>query len=136
MSRENVEFVRCAYEAFGAGGVEAMMSDYWAADIVWDVSAMNIPGLGTHHGYEEVKSFFDDWFGAFPFESWEHDVERLVDAGDCIVATVTQRGRGTTSGAVAELHMGQVVTVRDGRIVRLDVYPDQKQALEVAGLSE
>jgi ketosteroid isomerase-like protein len=136
MSRENVELVRGAYEAFNQGGVEAVIKDYWSPEIVWNVLPMGIPGLGLYRGYDEARSFFDDWFGAFPFDEWEAEVEELLDAGDRVVAMVTQRGRGRASGVAAELEMGQVVTVRDGKIIRLDIYPDRNQAFEAAGLSE
>jgi ketosteroid isomerase-like protein len=136
MSRENVEFVRRAYDAFNEGGVDAVIRDYWSPEIVWDVSPMSIPGLGLYRGYDEARSFFDDWFGAFPFEEWEAEVEQLIDAGDQVIAMVTQRGRGRASGVAAELAMGQVVTVRDGKIVRIDIYPGRNEALQAAGLSE
>jgi ketosteroid isomerase-like protein len=136
MSRENVELVRRAYQAFNEGGVEAVIGDYWRPEIIWDASPTGIPGLGVYRGYDEVRTFFDDWFGAFPFDEWEAEVEQLIDAGDRVVAMVTQRGRGRASGAAAALEMGQVITLRDGEVVRIDVYLDRAQALEAAGLGE
>ena len=47
-----------------------------------------------------------------------------------------QHGRGASSGAVAELELAQIATVRDGQIVRVDNYLDRQKALEAAGLSE
>jgi ketosteroid isomerase-like protein len=131
-----VEFVQRAYAAFNEGGVEAVIRDYWSPEIVWNVSPMAIPGLGLYRGYDEARSFFDDWFGAFPFDEWEAEVEEFIDAGDRVVAIVTQRGRGRGSGVTAKLEMGQVVTVRDGLIVRIDVYREREEALEVAGLRD
>jgi ketosteroid isomerase-like protein len=47
-----------------------------------------------------------------------------------------QHGRGASSGAVAELELAQIATVRDGRVVRIDNYLDRKKALRAAGLAE
>ena len=47
-----------------------------------------------------------------------------------------QHGRGASSGAVAELELAQISTLRDGQIVRVDNYLDRKKALEKAGLPD
>jgi ketosteroid isomerase-like protein len=72
----------------------------------------------------------------FPFEEWEVEVEEVIDAGDRIIGMSRQHGRGASSGAVAELELAQISTVRDGQIVRVDNYVDRKKALEAAGLRE
>ncbi|MEK6251883.1 MAG: nuclear transport factor 2 family protein [Actinomycetota bacterium] len=80
--------------------------------------------------------FEDDWFQAFPFEEWEVEVDELIDNGDQVIAVSRQRGRGKTSKAAAELELAQIITLRNGEIVRTDNYLDRKKALEAAGLSE
>ena len=138
MSEENVELVRRAFEAFNRGGVDACVSEgIWSPEVVWDVTPSGIPGLGTYRGHEEVKAFFeDDWFKAFPFEEWEVELEEVIDAGDRVIGMSRQHGRGASSGAVAELELAQVATVRNGQIVRVDNYLDREKALEAAGLRE
>jgi ketosteroid isomerase-like protein len=138
MSQENVELVRRAYEVFNKGGPEAMISaGIWSPEIVFDFSPSGIPGLGVYHGYDEVRAFFEeDWFGAFPFEEWEVVLDELVDHGDQVIAVHHQRGLGASSGAMAELEQGMIYTLRDGEVVRTEVYGDPKKALEAAGLSE
>jgi hypothetical protein len=42
---------------------------------------------------------------------------------------VRLRGRGASSGAVAELELAQVATLRDAQIVRIDNYLDRAKAL-------
>ena len=133
-----MEIVRRAYEKFSQQGPgEELIHAYFAPDIVFDVSPTGIPGLGTYRGYEGVLSFFDDWFGAFPFEEWEQEVEEIIDCGrDRVLALACQRGRGSRSGASAELEFAQLYTLRDGKFVRVDTYVDHSDALEAAGLSE
>jgi ketosteroid isomerase-like protein len=138
MSQENVELVRRAYEVFNEGGPEAVISaGIWSPEIVFDFSPSDIPGLDVYRGHDEVRAFFEeDWFGAFPFEKWEVEVDELVDHGDQVIAISRQRGRGASSGAAAELEQGIIFTLRDGEVVRAEVYGDPEKALEAAGLSE
>ncbi len=58
----------------------------------------------------------------------------FTDAGDHVVVEVFQRGRGRASGAEVEGRFWFVYEIRDGRIMRQDVFGDRRQALEVAGL--
>jgi len=136
MSQENVELVRRAYETFNEGGPEAAIAaGGWSPDIVFDFSPSEIPGLGVYRGQDEVRAFFEeDWFGAFPFGEWEIVLDELVDHGDQVVAVHHQRGVGASSGVAAELAQGIIYTLRDGEIVRAEVYGDPKKALEAAGL--
>jgi ketosteroid isomerase-like protein len=138
MSQENVELVRRAYEVFNEGGPAAIISaGIWSPEIVFDFSPSDIPGLGVYRGHDEVRAFFEeDWFGAFPFEEWEVEVDELVDHGDQVIATHRQRGRGASSGAAAELEQGIIFTLRDGEVVRAEIYGDPEKALEAAGLRE
>ena len=59
----------------------------------------------------------------------------MIDCGERVVALTRQRGRGSGSGAVAELAYAQVIKLREGRVVEVDMYIRDK-ALEAAGLSE
>jgi ketosteroid isomerase-like protein len=138
MSQENVELTRRAFEAFNRGGVDACVSEgLWSPEIVWDATPSGIPGIGAYRGHEEVKRFFeDDWFRTFPFGEWEVELEEVLDAGDRVFAMCRQHGRGASSGAVAELELAQIATVRDGQVVRVDSYLDRGKALEAVGLAE
>ena len=137
MSQENVEIVRAAFEEFTRGGWEPLFGTFWGPEIVWDMSPADIAGLGTYQGYDEVRSFFEDWFSTFPFDEWEQDVEDVIDCGDQVVVALTrQRGRGSASRVSVELEYAQVVTLREGKIVRVVVYTDRERALEAVGLSE
>jgi ketosteroid isomerase-like protein len=137
MSQENVEVFRRAFEAFTRGGWEPLFGTIWAPEIVWDMSPAGIAGLGVYHGFDELRSFFEDWFSTFPFDDWEQELDDVIDCGDEVVVALTrQRGRGSASGASVELQYAQVITFREGKIVRSVVYTDRNQALEAAGLSE
>ena len=136
MSEENVEIVRRSAEEFNRGGVEAMIDTYWAPEIVWDMTNAGVPGVGVYTGYDEVRAFVADWFSVFEFDEWELEVEELIDCDDRVVSIVRQRGRGTSSGAEVSVDFAQVVSLRAGKIVRVDNYLDRSKALEAVGLRE
>jgi ketosteroid isomerase-like protein len=63
--------------------------------------------------------------------------QEFVDAGDHIATRLRHYGRGKRSGAVIDEEMyHQVVTFRDGKMVRIEYFTSWSAALEVAGLRE
>jgi ketosteroid isomerase-like protein len=138
MSQENVEIVGRAFETFNRGGPDAVIeAGFLSPEIVFDASRAGIPGVGTLRGQEEVRAFFkEDWFGAFPFEEWEIQIEQLVDDGDRVIFKSRQQGRGVSSGATAALELGNIFTLHNGVIVQMTLYRRPDEALEAAGLSE
>jgi len=137
MSQENVEIIRRAFGEFAREGWEPLMGTVWGPEIVWNMSPTGIPGLGIYRGFDELRSFFEDWFGAFPFEEWEQELDEVIDCGEqTVVALTRQRGYGSTSGAVTELEYAQVIKLRGGKVVEVDIYLDRARALEAAGLKE
>ena len=138
MSEENVALVRRTLEEFNRGGAAAVISGgFLSNEIVFDASRSGIPGLGTIRGRDEVRAFFEeDWFSAFPFEEWEIHIDEPIDHGNQVIFTSRQRGRGASSGATTALELGNIFTVRNGEIVRMEIFVPPEAALEAAGLSE
>jgi ketosteroid isomerase-like protein len=89
---------------------------------------------GTYRGRNEVKRFFDDLFQ--PFEEVLAEPQEFFDCGDRIVVFVLVRSRPRGSSAVVENRIGHLWTMRDGKIVRFEIFPEREKALEAAGLSE
>jgi ketosteroid isomerase-like protein len=55
--------------------------------------------------------------------------------GDKVVLLYRQFGRGRGSGVDVEECAGWVYTLRAGKIVRVEMHPDQATALRAAGVS-
>jgi ketosteroid isomerase-like protein len=55
---------------------------------------------------------------------------------DRVLVTWVPLLRGKQSGAVGSQRAAAVITVRDGKIVRSELYSSREQALEAVGLSE
>jgi ketosteroid isomerase-like protein len=138
MSRENVELVRRLFEEFNRGGPAAVVrGGFLSAEVVFDASRADLPGIETIRGPDEVRAFFEeDWFEVFPFEEWEIQIEEPIDRGDQVIVISRQQGRGASSGAAAVLELGNIFSIRNGEIVRIQVYGRPGEALEAAGLSE
>jgi len=72
-------------------------------------------------------------------EAWEErqlDPQRFLHVNDLVVVLMHEYRRGRGSGIEVETDTAVVFTVREGRVIRVQPYMDQADALEAAGLSE
>lgn len=131
MSQENIERVRRAYEAFNRGDLDNAVADF-AVDSEY-IATGAIPGAeGVYRGPEGFKQFFH-WL-LDDFDDVRVEVHDLIDAGDHVLAGITNRGRGKRSGAIASWHVWQLWTLRDGEFVRGEGFTSTEDALKAAGL--
>ena len=70
------------------------------------------------------------------FEEITIESTETIDAGDEVFAGIVQRGRPRGSRAVVEERSWQVVTFRDGVVIRVEAFLERARALEAVGLSE
>jgi ketosteroid isomerase-like protein len=131
MSEENVEIVREAHERFTKAG-----QPIWERiDADTEVFDHDIPdATNPYRGVDGVTKWLSDFAAAW--DSYEMEVERLIDAGDRVVSLFRIRAVGAGSGVSVERGDGMVWTFRDGKLARLDYFNDQAEAIEAAGLSE
>jgi ketosteroid isomerase-like protein len=132
MSQENVETVRRGYEHFSATG--DFQQEIMDPDFAWDMSTFPWPEQQVYPGIEGARKFIVDWLAAW--DEWQIELERLLDAGDDVVAIVRQRGRSKATGLPVDMHFAQVWTLRNGKQIRMRMYTDPDDALEAAGLRE
>jgi ketosteroid isomerase-like protein len=140
MSQENVEIVTGLYT-----GVEAMnKEDLLAAlpelirqgcdpEIEW-VEDPKRADSRTYRGHDGVLASFERWFEGF--DEYGAKLERIVDCGDRVFVAVREEGRGAISGATVGATNYQVITFREGKVLRYQEFYDEADALEAAGLSE
>ena len=132
MSKENVEAVRRAWEAFERGDLSAAL-EAMSSDIVTCV-APPIPVAGTYHGREGFLQVTLDW--AESFDELGMTGEQFIDAEDKVVVRSLHKSRGAESGVPVETDIWYVWTVHAGKAKRVDIFNDRSEALEAAGLSE
>jgi ketosteroid isomerase-like protein len=131
MGDDDMEVVHRAYEAYSKGDLAAAGSAY-SEDTVWDVSRFR-PDEGVHRGLDELAKYIGSWRETWRDHSFS--LETIVDAGDVVVAVIRESGRGKSSDAPVSVRYGQVITVRDGKIVETVVYRDPEDAFAAAGVS-
>jgi ketosteroid isomerase-like protein len=134
MSRENVELVRAAVDAFGRGGIDGV-SDYWSEDIDHRAAEGAIDDRGPIHGKDAMRAYMQDWIDTF--DDPKIEAVELIDAGDDqVIAMLHASGRAKLSGVETDLTYAALYTIRDGKVARGREYWTKEQALEAAGLRE
>src|SRR5262249_14883292 len=136
MSKENVEIIMRGYELFAAGdfdGVAALFSEH--AELT-DAGGLGIADTApsTRTGPEGFLRSIEETRDAF--EDYRVEPEDFIDAGDLVVVPVSISGRGRASRAKQEAHLVHVWALRDGEVIRSEIYRTVEEALEAAGLSE
>jgi ketosteroid isomerase-like protein len=128
MSQENVAIVRRTFEAFERGDFEGLLRPL-SDDLVTYRAA---PFGDSHHGPEGFLDVTADWIEGFA--EWSIKPEEFIDAGDRVVVRLAQEGRGEESGVPVAGVFWFVYTLRDEKIIRIDIFAEQAEALEAAGL--
>ena len=133
MSQENVEIVRRCSEFFRSRDL-SYLAQVVDPDFVFDVSR-NVFNPGVHRGLDGFRQFIEQVDEMW--ETFDLEIEELVDGGDRVVTGVRIAGRGRGSGIEVEMHVFNVWMLRDGKVLRYEGgYRDRKEALEAAGLRE
>lgn len=86
------------------------------------------------HGHEGMLQFTTNQAEAF--EALTIEPEEFIDAGDRVVVPVRLGGRARHTGLEIEFHFVHVLTLRRGKLARVDVYATKTEALEVVGITE
>ena len=134
MSQENVEVVRESWDAWLRGDLPGLFRTY-DPEIVWDTSHYRDWPESAYHGIEGVESFLREWLAVW--DEYEVGVDEIFAApDDRVVVLFWHRGKGRTSGLAMEWHAAQIISVRGGKVARIDNYEDHAEALEAVGLSE
>ena len=131
MSKENVELVRDAYEGLAAG-------DFAAAShlIHPEVELHGTVGGMTEgqvaRGADAVSAAMRE-----DAEAWEDrrlEARELVDVGDRVLVLQHEYRRGRGSGVEVEADTAAIYTFEGARIVRIEPFMDQAEALAAVGL--
>ena len=133
MPQENVELVRRCVDAFNKRDLDGYMATL-ADDLVIHSQFAGVEAR-TYHGHEDVPRYFQDLADAW--HRYRAEPVDLVEGKDGRVACeLVTRAEAERSGIEVTKRIGAVFSVRAGKIVAIDVYPNRADALEAAGLSE
>jgi ketosteroid isomerase-like protein len=131
MSGENVELTRRAVAAINRRDLDGLLE--LMDDEVEAVSRI-VAIEGGLHGHAGVRTWWENWFNAFP--DYDIEIVELRDRGDVVLATLRALGHGGGSDVPVEDSIWQVSRWRRGKCVWWRVCSTREEALEAAGLSE
>ena len=133
MSRENVEIVRRAIDAFSRAHLEGVLETL-APDCEFRPSGRFMDTKPVYYGRDGWIDFWNTFLAAW--ESIPVSIERITDLGERVLTLATFHGRGRGSGVEASGEVGWIHTVEDGLVTELQAFSSWDQALQAAGLSE
>ena len=131
MSQENLEFIRRDYEAFDRGDFATFLDDIHPEVVAW---AHPRGDAGRYEGKEGVVRFITEWTESF--EEFSQVAEEFRDAGEKVVVRVRHQGLGKGTGIPVEGQYWLVHHPREGKAYQVDLYDNEAEALDAAGLSE
>ncbi len=132
MSQENVEIVRAALAAYMQND-EATFRKLAAPDIVISPRP-DQPDVRDHRGYDGVLRSSAEWREVWDEHTFE--VVRMWDAEDFVFVAHRESGRGRISGVPMESESTFVYTLSQSRIVSIQIFSSEDQALKAVGLEE
>jgi ketosteroid isomerase-like protein len=131
MSQKNVEIVRRAHEACERSAWAEAVQDFDSEGIAY----REVPDRAVFHGPEGMLQMIADWLAGF--DDFTLTSPEFIDANDHqVVVRTHQTAVGAESGIAIEGDFWFVHTLRDAKIIRLDIVASKARALEAAGLSE
>ena len=135
MSQENVELAARWYEPWATSSKAALLADMPRAmelchpEVEWSQREEG----RTLRGREGVREALERWLDSF--DEYRFEVLRIFDCGfDEVLVVGLEVGRGAISGAEVRSHTYELLSFRDGKIVRFRDFHDERDALEAAGL--
>jgi ketosteroid isomerase-like protein len=135
MSKENVEIVKRAADAFNRRDMRALAeASHEDLEFVSVLTAVDAGGA-SYHGSGAWASYFEAMNETW--EDWRAEDFRFFDAGeDRVVGEFRLVGKGKHSGARVEREIGLAYRIRDGKLWRMRSYLDPNEALKAVGLRE
>ncbi|HEX2359547.1 MAG TPA: nuclear transport factor 2 family protein [Solirubrobacterales bacterium] len=133
MSQENVEVVRAMYEHWARGDFPASFID---SDVKHSRIGAQTPDMeGEWRGIEALSREMVEYLHAFT--DLRIEAEEIIDLDDDRVLVLSRHtARGKLSGAPIDHELGDLFTLRAGKVVRYDSYWDRAEAMKTVGLSE
>jgi ketosteroid isomerase-like protein len=133
MSRENVEAMRKALDAWNRGDADGWLESVHP-DVEWSSAiARRVEGSETvYRGHAEMRDFWDEWRSVWDLTI---DIAEIRDLGDTVITIGHIRTHGKGSGVDLDSPVAYVAELdREGLVVKLRAYLDPSEALAAVGL--
>ena len=133
MSEADVELITRMYRAWNSGDMAALI-DVFDTDVEVRPALSAFLASAVYCGHDGVATWYEETYE--PWVELHAEPQRFIDAGERTVVVVALHARVPGGRVDVEGEIAQVVTARDGRIVRLDGYEEPDDALAAVGVSE
>ena len=124
---KNVDVVLDQFAAVNERDFPRAMSHY-AEDVELVVHPDTFLEQGTFKGRDAVGEWFGNWFRTFE-PGYHFDIEEARQHGKVVLLVASHHGRGRASGLEVRGRTAYVYRVREGKIVRAEIYPSRDEAL-------
>jgi ketosteroid isomerase-like protein len=133
VSDADVELITRMYRAWNSGDMEAL-TDVFDPEVEVRPALSAFLASTVYRGHHGVAAWYAETYE--PWTELHAEPQRFIDAGERTVVVVALHARVPGGQVDVEGEIAQVVTVRGGRIVRLDGYEEPDDALAAVGVSE
>jgi ketosteroid isomerase-like protein len=126
MAPGNADLIRPIYEEWGRGNWRPSF-DVYHPNMEWGWSD-EFPGLaGVYEDHEDPNPRLLAWLSGW--EHWRAEADEYLEFGDHVVVLATYHGRGRGSGVEIRQEGAHVYELRDGKVVRLEIFATRTKAL-------
>jgi ketosteroid isomerase-like protein len=138
VSRENVELVRRLYAELFSGGsapefeerlTDEALSAYLDPGVEWIPVPGSLLEVDRYRGFDGVRRVWGEFVAAF--DDYRVETLQVDDAADQVAVVVHITGR-THTVEVGETR-SSLLTIRDGRVVRVEAFADPEDARVALG---
>jgi uncharacterized protein len=122
----NADLIRPIYEEWGRGNWRPRFEIYHPR-MQWGWSD-EFPGLGgVCEDHEDPNPRLRNWLSEW--EHWRAEPDEYLEIGDHVVVLATYHGVGKGSGVEITHEGAHVFQLRDGKVVRLEIFATREKAL-------
>jgi ketosteroid isomerase-like protein len=130
MTDPKVELVRELLERFNRGDRDAIF-ELLSEDFVSEIPPSLSAEPDVYEGHDGVRRYLDAFDGLMEdvrFEAFEFHV-----VGEQVVVDLVMKGRGVASGIAVEQRSAVVHWIADGKVTKMNPYPDVEAARAALG---
>jgi ketosteroid isomerase-like protein len=129
---QDLATIQRAYELWAQGDFEGLLA-LATPDVEWIPPSYTLEP-GPLRGPEEVRRGINAYFE--DFEEFLPEPEEIIDASrpDEYLVLVRTRARGRGSGAEVTIEVAHLITFREGRVSRVEIFADRADGLAAAGI--
>jgi uncharacterized protein len=127
MSSPNADLIRPIYEEWGRGNWRPSF-DIYDPHMEWGWSSEFLGLAGVFEDRRDPNPRLRAWLSEW--EYWRAEAEEYVEMGDYVVVLARYCGRGRGSGVEISQEGAHVFKLRDGKVVRLEIFASREKALE------